>query len=213
MAAEDIEQPQVPAMNDPWAPQSPSNVTVLPCPTDPLHQLISSDRYIESLEKKLNRLKGRSRREPSSHDIVQSLSKLRNDQMERFLKEESSQTQAVNLSSGGEATSSSSYIQRRLYPEKQAVTGDELVVLLQDDALAIRIAEEQELEELAAGNGAAAAMVILKTGSKTKEEIVSEPVPMKTDVADAETLSISRKEDCSGASYVDSEQDNSEHKT
>ncbi|XP_067681611.1 coiled-coil domain-containing protein 32-like [Haliotis asinina] len=212
MAAEDMEQPQAPAMNDPWAPQPPSNGTVLPCPTDPLHELISSDRYIASLEKKLNRIKGRSRQEPSSQDIVQSLTKLRNDQMERFLKEESSQTQAVQLPCGGEATSTS-YIQRRLYPEKQAVTGDELVVLLQDDALAIRIAEEQELEELTAGKGPAAAMVTSKSESKSREEKVSEPVPMKTDVADAETLNISRKEDCSGASSVDSEQDDSEHKT
>lgn len=49
MAAEDIEQPPAPAMNDPWAPQPPSNVTVMPCPVDPIHQLISSDKYIESL--------------------------------------------------------------------------------------------------------------------------------------------------------------------
>ncbi|XP_071079431.1 coiled-coil domain-containing protein 32-like [Haliotis cracherodii] len=209
MAAEDIEQPPAPAMNDPWAPQPPSNVTVMPCPVDPIHQLISSDKYIESLEKKLNRLKGRAPREPTARDIVQSLSKLRNDQMERFLKEESCQTQAVHLASGGEAASAS-YIQRRLYPEKQAVTGDEVVELLQADALANRIAEEQELEELAAGN-ATAAMVISKTGETT--DSASEPVCMATDVAEVQILSSPRKEDLAGASNVDSEQENSENKT
>lgn len=88
-------------------------------------------------------------------------------------------------------------------------------LLVQADALANRIAEEQELEELAAGN-ATAAMVISKTGSRTKGETTdsaSEPVCMATDVAEVQILSSLRKEDLSGASNVDSEQENSENKT
>ncbi|XP_076464313.1 uncharacterized protein LOC143296329 [Babylonia areolata] len=139
------------AQNDPWIPLTEVTGIISQPPCDPRYQLIDSDRYIESLERKLKRIKGRNKPEPSSRDIIDSLAGFKDDQMRRFLhnghtitSEPSSSVIAADV-----ATSSSSmaFLQRRLHPERQALNMEELFELLKDDELARnRLAEGEEDE-------------------------------------------------------------------
>ncbi|PVD25906.1 hypothetical protein C0Q70_13570 [Pomacea canaliculata] len=129
--------------NDPWLPLPESSAAITAPPVDPLRQLIDSERYIESLEKKLIRIKGKCYKAPSSADIINSLALFRDDQMRRFMAKESD----VSLSSTiTPQDTSSSYIQRRLHPERQAINVDELFELLKDDELA-RLKDEQNADK------------------------------------------------------------------
>lgn len=57
-----------------------------PAPSvDPAHDFISSEKYIESLEKKLKKVAGQSNKEPTSKDIIKSLEQCKEASMRRLL--------------------------------------------------------------------------------------------------------------------------------
>ncbi|KAL8611098.1 hypothetical protein ACOMHN_064388 [Nucella lapillus] len=142
---------QLKAQNDPWTPLPEKADGILQPPCDPRHQLIDSDRYIESLERRLKRLKGRNKPELSSRDIINSIAGFKDDQMRRFLQNGHSITAPPPYSSSSitddATTTSASYLQRKLYPERQALNTEELFELLKDDELTRIKLEEEEEEE------------------------------------------------------------------
>ncbi|XP_069117228.1 uncharacterized protein [Argopecten irradians] len=63
-------------------------IPVLSRPTmDPTRDFISPERYLQSLERKLNKVQGKKDKEASSKDIINSLSKVRDDQMVQMMSE------------------------------------------------------------------------------------------------------------------------------
>ena len=100
-------------------------------------------------EKKLKHINGKHRPEPSSRDIINSLTCFRSDQMQRFMDmDQCFSTSATSLTDQTATSSlgSASYIQRRLHPERQAIDMEELFELLKDDELAKNRAEEDDKE-------------------------------------------------------------------
>ncbi|KAK7490196.1 hypothetical protein BaRGS_00018541, partial [Batillaria attramentaria] len=126
------------AENDPWSPLPAASGVIQQPPADPRYQLIDSGRYIESLEKKLNRIKGKQKQEPNSRDIIDSLALFRDDQMRRYIEKEEQVTTSPTITQDQDNTSATSYIQRKLHPERQAINVEELFELLKDDQLARR---------------------------------------------------------------------------
>ncbi|KAI8787790.1 CAunnamed protein product [Biomphalaria glabrata] len=132
--------------NDPWAPLP--EVASQPNPVecnfslgfsfeDPLHQKLDSEKYIKSLESKLQKLTRVKNKDPSSKDIISSLTLFHDDQMKRYVDDS-----AAGLSSPLTTTAISeeslnplSYLQRKLYPERQPLSAEELLQLLQEDVL------------------------------------------------------------------------------
>uniref|UniRef100_A0A2C9LY07 Uncharacterized protein n=1 Tax=Biomphalaria glabrata TaxID=6526 RepID=A0A2C9LY07_BIOGL len=132
--------------NDPWAPLP--EVASQPNPVecnfslgfsfeDPLHQKLDSERYIKSLESKLQKLTRVKNKDPSSKDIISSLTLFHDDQMKRYVDDS-----AAGLSSpltmtaiSEESLNPLSYLQRKLYPERQHLSAEELLQLLQEDVL------------------------------------------------------------------------------
>ncbi|ESO94132.1 hypothetical protein LOTGIDRAFT_203931 [Lottia gigantea] len=121
--------------NDPWASSNTSGVLSPPV-SDPLFQVISSERYLNSLESKLSRIKGNRRKEPTAKEMLSSLEKVKDDHMNRYLQTNTVQTFQTNYESvASHSDSAVSYFDRLLHPERQPMSEEELVVLLQDDAL------------------------------------------------------------------------------
>nr|KAI8741160.1 CAunnamed protein product [Biomphalaria glabrata] len=132
--------------NDPWAPlpEVASQSNPVECNfslgfsfEDPLHQKLDSERYIKSLESKLQKLTRVKNKDPSSKDIISSLTLFHDDQMKRYVDDS-----AAGLSSPLTTTAISeeslnplSYLQRKLYPERQPLSAEELLQLLQEDVL------------------------------------------------------------------------------
>ena len=103
--------------------------------------------FFSFTEKKLKRINGKHKPEPSSRDIISSLACFRDDQMHRFMDMEQCFTTAANSLTNQQSTcslGSASYIQRRLHPERQAIDMEELFELLQDDELARSRGEDDE---------------------------------------------------------------------
>ncbi|KAK7103700.1 uncharacterized protein [Littorina saxatilis] len=139
------------AQNDPWSPLPQDSNGISPPPADPRHQLIDSARYIDSLEKRLKKVQGKQRPEPSSRQIIDSLASFREDQMQRFMNRDQNGTSVLLSSADTDSESAVSgsvaYIQRKLHPEKQAINMEELFELLKDDELARIRAENEDKEE------------------------------------------------------------------
>ncbi|XP_041354643.1 uncharacterized protein LOC121372403 [Gigantopelta aegis] len=132
----------MPFQNDPW--KSPSQPVLLQnAPTDPRYCFISSENYIDSLEKKLKQLKGKTAKESTSKEMVDSLGRVRDDQMQSFLNTDSCD-RLMDFSVDITDPSAAAFLQRRLHPERQAVNSEELVYLLQDDALSKTVTENSE---------------------------------------------------------------------
>ncbi|XP_063425638.1 uncharacterized protein LOC134709406 [Mytilus trossulus] len=54
-------------------------------PVEPLHDLISSERYIDSLERRLNKVKGNQAKEPTAKEMLSALEKTKEGQMHQLL--------------------------------------------------------------------------------------------------------------------------------
>ncbi|XP_064603578.1 uncharacterized protein LOC135468995 [Liolophura sinensis] len=113
-------------------------------PKDPLYDLIDSDRYIKSLENKLRKLKGGSKKEPTAKDMISSLEKSKEDhfrRLEQFKEDYVSNFVSDSLTSDND--SSLSYIQRRIHPDRIAIDPEELMELLQDNAVEKQVEKSQ----------------------------------------------------------------------
>ncbi|XP_060063038.1 uncharacterized protein LOC132543539 [Ylistrum balloti] len=65
-----------------------STIPVLSKPLlDPTRDFISPERYLQSLERKLNKVQGKKGQEANSKDIIESLGKVRDDQMAQLMSE------------------------------------------------------------------------------------------------------------------------------
>ncbi|OWF50819.1 uncharacterized protein LOC110449979 [Mizuhopecten yessoensis] len=54
---------------------------------DPSRDFISSERYLQSLERKLNKVQGKKDQEANSKDIIKSLGKVKDDHMVQMMSE------------------------------------------------------------------------------------------------------------------------------
>ncbi|XP_013778745.1 uncharacterized protein LOC106463273 [Limulus polyphemus] len=101
-------------------------------------RLPDSDNYIKSLESRLDKLKCKNR-DLSSKDIITSLQAVRHGHVERRCLTDPPVT--CSLFSDYESVDideeiSSSYIEKRIFPAKQALTKEEIQALLEADILA-----------------------------------------------------------------------------
>ncbi|KAK6183478.1 hypothetical protein SNE40_010954 [Patella caerulea] len=130
------------ATNDPWNTAAAVGV-ITPPTSDPAYQFISSERYLNSLESKLSKIKGKSSREPSAKEIISSLGKVKDDHMNRFISDENKNNNEFHWpTTDFDDPSAVSYFDRLLHPERQAVSGEELIELLKDDALSRNTSEQ-----------------------------------------------------------------------
>ncbi|CAG5114760.1 unnamed protein product [Candidula unifasciata] len=127
--------------NDPWAPLhgeglASSQLLIAQAPENPLNQMIESERYIQTLERRLAQLSKGKQGEPSSKDIITSLALFHDDQMRRYI----SQTDIIDFGlascSGSDEMPQTSFVQRKLRPEKQPLNPEELAELVKEDVLA-----------------------------------------------------------------------------
>ena len=88
-------------------------------------------------------MKGKSAKEPTSKEMVHSLGRVRDDQMQSFLNANSCD-RLMDFSVDITDPSTVAFLQRRLHPERQAVNSEELVQLLQDDALSKAVSENSD---------------------------------------------------------------------
>ncbi|XP_059161807.1 uncharacterized protein LOC131944927 [Physella acuta] len=137
--------------NDPWVPLpdviDDDDTSVLPSlPNDPLHEMIDSEKYIQTLETKLKKImKSKKGGEPSSREIISSLALFHEDQMKRYIEE--STTSSFNSMNIDEQIAQISFVQRKLHPEKQPLNAEEILELVRADILA-RTYEECFNEEI-----------------------------------------------------------------
>ena len=113
--------------------------------------MLVASEHVCIAERRLKKIKGKNKPEPSSRDIIDSLACFRDDQMRRFMDKDHSSTVLTTTTIVDEDVTASapvSYLQRRLYPERQALNMEELFELLKDDELAcIKTDQEEEDEE------------------------------------------------------------------
>lgn len=99
-----------------------------------------TDHYVASLESKLARLKGRSR-DVTAREMLAVLGEARHDHTGRLIASDpvpSAPLQAEGYLTGdgySDAPVHATYIERRLFPERQALTQEELKLLLEADFL------------------------------------------------------------------------------
>ncbi|GAU89602.1 hypothetical protein RvY_02135 [Ramazzottius varieornatus] len=118
-------------------------------------KLPDSDEYVSALERKLARVQGKKRPAssaassgPSSRDFVRSLTALRNDRMRELLGTESApsvasvsnpeflpSTENIDIDPDNDPLYSS-WLMQRLFPDRQALSEEELASLLRFDVLA-----------------------------------------------------------------------------
>ncbi|XP_033734155.1 uncharacterized protein LOC117323208 [Pecten maximus] len=68
--------------------EAPPTIPVLSRPVlDPTRDFISTERYLQSLERKLDKVQGKKGKEVNSKDIIESLSKVKDDQMTQLMSE------------------------------------------------------------------------------------------------------------------------------
>ncbi|KAL3874768.1 hypothetical protein ACJMK2_037738 [Sinanodonta woodiana] len=147
---EDEESDQMKAttrtQNDPWKTLDQTNYTTIvqPPATNPLYDLISSDKYLDSLEKRLHKIKGRSSEVATSKDMISALEHKRDAQMQQYMI--SSSTAGADYVTVDQSSPGFS-LQRKLYPEKQFLNPQEIVALLEEDVLGKNFEESQEKDE------------------------------------------------------------------
>ncbi|KAH9489106.1 hypothetical protein Btru_057696 [Bulinus truncatus] len=129
--------------NDPWTPLTVDSISVeqstflVMSLENPLHQELDSEKYIRSLETKLNKLTKVKNAEPSARDIISSLTLFHDDQMKRYVDDLSiDHGFHSDITYSEEFINPLSYVQRKLHPEKQPLCAEELLELLKEDILA-----------------------------------------------------------------------------
>ncbi|KAH9376190.1 coiled-coil domain-containing protein 32-like [Haemaphysalis longicornis] len=99
-----------------------------------------TDHYVASLESKLARLKGRSR-DVTAREMLAVLGEARHDHTGRLIASDpapSAPSQAEGYLTGNDYSDApvhATYLERRLFPERQALTQEELKYLLEADFL------------------------------------------------------------------------------
>ncbi|XP_070578620.1 coiled-coil domain-containing protein 32-like [Ptychodera flava] len=93
---------------------------------------LESQKYLSSLEAKLDRLKGKTR-SPTSKDIVKTLHGAKEDHLNRIIKESTSLDTAT-ISSTDEDEVKTGTLRRRVFPE-QPLTVEEVQCLVERDYL------------------------------------------------------------------------------
>uniref|UniRef100_A0A023G9Q8 Uncharacterized protein n=1 Tax=Amblyomma triste TaxID=251400 RepID=A0A023G9Q8_AMBTT len=98
-----------------------------------------TEHYVATLESKLARLKGRTR-DVTAREMLSVLGEARQDHTGRLIASEpaSAAPQATAYLPGDDCSDApvhASYIERRLFPERQALTQEELKFLLEADFL------------------------------------------------------------------------------
>lgn len=179
--------------NDPWVPldqeldvsrlknSNETTVSDLPLPKNPLYHMIDSEKYIQTLEQKLAKItKNRNKqKEPTSRDIINSLADFHEDQMRRYLDDTAGICSTSDSVAVDDSSMQPSYLQRKIYPERQPLNSEEIAELLKEDVLG------EKFEELNGSNtdlNTCAGLVrtsIGKSKDKTQEkpENVSENMP------------------------------------
>ena len=95
-------------------------------------------------DRRLHHIRQQGTKEPSAKDILNGLAVKKADIMKQFLDENSSHLNEDDLDSM-DAESFQAFLQRKLFPERQAIYAEELVTLIQADELAKSV-ELQESE-------------------------------------------------------------------
>lgn len=101
--------------------------------------LPDSKEYVKKLDTRLSKLKG-CNKELSSKDMVKTLQHAREDHMSHLICESSNNLRFEDWDADREIATS--YLQRKLYPEKNGVTYEEIQRLLESDILAKSHIEE-----------------------------------------------------------------------
>ena len=84
----------------------------------------------------MDKLKGSNSKSNKSKDIIQSLINVRQDTMCNFLK---NQDETIDMQLANETTvSNNNYLDKKIHPERQALTKEELQELIKADYLARR---------------------------------------------------------------------------
>ncbi|GFX57945.1 hypothetical protein TNCV_3069121 [Trichonephila clavipes] len=96
--------------------------------------LPDSDHYLRKLETRLSKVKGLNKN-LTSKDMITVLQKARDDYMSRLISSSAEQLCAID-SLEGDKEVSVSYVEKKLFPEKNGVTYEELQHLLESDVLA-----------------------------------------------------------------------------
>ncbi|CAL1526166.1 unnamed protein product [Lymnaea stagnalis] len=127
--------------NDPWLPLDEDlttlqNLAINPIPANPLHQMIDSEKYIQSLEQKLKKISKARQGEPTSHEIISSLALFHDDQMRRYIDDTNINSfTSTGTSANDEPTTPLAFMQRKLHPEKQPLNAEEILELVKEDIL------------------------------------------------------------------------------
>ncbi|XP_045162298.2 uncharacterized protein LOC123527076 isoform X1 [Mercenaria mercenaria] len=135
--------------NDPWTPLESKDSafpTILAAPQDPLKNIISSESYVKSLEKRLNKIKGKSAT-VKPKDMIQSLHEARDLHSSQYISDSTTNTYSEDFTSDTSESMITS-IQRKLNPERQALNTQELVPLVQEDVLARTLAELDDTKDV-----------------------------------------------------------------
>ncbi|XP_013401839.1 uncharacterized protein LOC106167584 [Lingula anatina] len=132
--------------NDPWVPlNGKQTIKCVNMPPENAHgqNMLTSDEYIAKLEAKLKRMQ-KSKTGPSSKDIINSLAEVKEHQLNSMVQDTITPyvTCLEDSQSSNTSELSVSFLQKRLYPERQALTTEELQQLIANDELAKRILED-----------------------------------------------------------------------
>ena len=126
---------------DPWAPIPQTDCSYV---AD-----LESDRYVSYLEAKLTKLKESRDSEPTSKDLLAGLSQAKEAEMSNLTQSSAEpyiSSYAENDDANIENPAVVSAIQRKLQPEKQALTTEELLELVENDELA-KVRTEMETQK------------------------------------------------------------------
>jgi len=119
------------AKNDPWTPLPQGSFT----------KLGDSEKYIQSLEKKLQNVsKKKEGAGPTPKDIISSLAIFHKDQMSDFINNTANADSNFPVI---DAPPPSSFVHRKLYPEKQAISVEETLELVKEDTISKSLEEAQ----------------------------------------------------------------------
>ena len=130
---------------DPWAP-IPQTVSSCVCDLD-------SERYVAALESRLNKLKESRNSEPTAKELLAGLSQAKEAEMINLTQSSSGPYISSYACTDGddaniESPSLVMAIQRKLQPEKQALSTEELLELVENDELAKIRHEMENLESV-----------------------------------------------------------------
>ncbi|CAI9724359.1 Hypothetical predicted protein [Octopus vulgaris] len=132
--------------NDPWTPLPSMSANLPPAPKDPLYDMISSEEYLESLNRRLQQIKLEGQKEPTSKDIIKELALKKADIMKNFLEEGGSLE--FDDANALDDDNFQSYFQRKFCPERQALSTEELITLLQADELTNQVENNSNEESV-----------------------------------------------------------------